>query len=127
MKNAIPGNWIFRTAPVLGLLFGLLLPGACFAALPPVITSQPTNQTIQCQCSVTFQVTVNSLSALTYQWHKDGAEIPGATSYTYTISSVQMSDEGSYSVNVTNAGGFAISSNAVLTVYTRTAPTLDAS
>ena len=46
----------------------------------------------------------------------DGGNISGAISNVLTISNVQTTDSGSYSVIVTNLGGSVTSSNAVLTV-----------
>ena len=53
---------------------------------------------------------------LVYQWYKDGKAISGATSASYTISSVTSSDAGSYTVTVSNSAGSVTSSAAVLTV-----------
>lgn len=109
----------------LGLLVLGLFSDKCFAAaLPPVITRQPTNQTVLIHGAASFEVAVTSLSTLSYQWRNNGANIPGATSNSLRIANALMSDQGNYSVSVTNAGGWAISSNAALTVI-QTAPTLD--
>src|SRR5262249_1582109 len=51
-----------------------------------------------------------------YQWKQDGTAIPGATSTIYTKSGLQTSDSGSYTVDVTNPGGTASATPAVLTV-----------
>ncbi len=104
------------------VLFVLLLLGAFFlnpcsaASLPPTITVQPQSQSVLVQGSVTFQVSVSSLTTLSYQWRKNGVNISGATSSNYVISAVQTNDQAAYSVKVTNAGGTVTSSNANLTV-----------
>lgn len=49
---------------------------------------------------------------LTYQWIRDGNDIPGATGQTYSIASYAAADAGSYTVRVTDAGGSS-PSNAV--------------
>ena len=51
-----------------------------------------------------------------YQWQKNETDIPGATSSTHVISSVDKSDEGIYYCVVSNAAGTVISDHAWLTV-----------
>ncbi|MBO4715661.1 MAG: SUMF1/EgtB/PvdO family nonheme iron enzyme, partial [Verrucomicrobia bacterium] len=53
---------------------------------------------------------------LTYQWYKDGKAISGATSSSYKINSVKMSDSGKYTVTVSNSAGSVTSAVAALTV-----------
>ena len=89
----------------------------------PTITSQPASGTKKTGDSITFSVTATAPSAtpnLTYQWRKNGTNISGATSDTYTINSVATSDAATYSVVVsdTQVGGPAptTSADAILTV-----------
>jgi hypothetical protein len=84
----------------------------------PVIFSHPQSQTVTNGSDVTFRVTANGNPPLTYQWRKDGAAIPGATSSAMTLFDVTETDEGTYSVIVSNPAGTAVSSHAVLTVIT---------
>jgi hypothetical protein len=44
---------------------------------------------------------------ISYQWKREGTNIPGATSYVYRIEDVQMEDEGTYILVATNANGTA--------------------
>lgn len=87
------------------------------AGTPPTIDRQPvakkailggTNET------VSFSVDVSGSPPLTYQWKKDNVNLPGATAQNLVISPVTVADLGSYSVAITNAYGFAISSAAGL-------------
>ncbi|PWU19678.1 MAG: hypothetical protein C5B50_06100 [Verrucomicrobia bacterium] len=94
----------------------LSLPSRSLAQGPPIITSQPQSQSVTESFNATFTVAVSSTYTPTYQWRFNGANISGATSTSYTIVNSQFSNAGSYSVAVTNSSGFAISSNAVLTV-----------
>jgi hypothetical protein len=83
----------------------------------PVITKQPTNQTVAAGATATFSVTATGSPTLHYQWFGPGSSlIAGAVNPTLTLSNVQPSNAGSYFVFVTNSFGFAQSSNAVLTV-----------
>src|SRR5208283_1654421 len=82
----------------------------------PVITTQPVSQTVGAGSSVTFTVVANGTPAPTYQWQKNGANISGATSASYTIASVEMRNAGTYRVVAINSVGSVKSSGAVLTV-----------
>ncbi len=82
----------------------------------PGIPIQPASQTIVTGNAVTFTATVSGSPTPTYQWQKNGVNIAGATTATYTIAAVSASDAGSYTVVVTNSGGSTTSNAAVLTI-----------
>jgi alpha-tubulin suppressor-like RCC1 family protein len=82
--------------------------------LPPTILVQPQSQTVIVGAGVTFRVV--DLGGISYQWRKNGVNIPGATNSIYTITAVKKEDAGNYSVIVSNAGGAVTSQNAILTV-----------
>ena len=67
--------------------------------------------------SWTFSVSAAGQMPLSYQWQKNGTDIPGATSATYTTPPAIGSDSGSiYQVVVTNEIGSVTSDPARLTV-----------
>ncbi len=82
----------------------------------PVITTQPASVTKDPGQTATFTVAVSSATTASYQWKKNGVNISGATASTLTLSSVQLSDAGFYTVVVSNAGGSVTSSQAQLVV-----------
>ncbi len=86
------------------------------ADVAPVITGQPKDKTLGVGNSTTFTVSATGVPAPTYQWRKNGTDIAGATSATYTIASLKLSDAGAYSVVVTNDAGSVTSRNARLAV-----------
>jgi hypothetical protein len=90
---------------------------------PPVINQQPQNTTavINTPASISVQATGPNM---TYQWFKDGNLIDGATSATLSFASVQLSDVGNYTVNVSNGGGTIPSDPARLTVVSAMTPTV---
>ena len=84
--------------------------------VPPVITGQPTNQTVAPGGTATFTVTTTGTPPLIYQWSFNGTNLAGATDSTLTLLNVQVSQAGNYAVLVTNLYGAATSSIASLTV-----------
>lgn len=80
------------------------------------IVTQPSGQTVNAGQAVTFTVTATG-TGLSYQWQRDGVNVANATSSSYTLGSVQMTDDGSrWTVVVTSAGGAVTSTAAVLIV-----------
>jgi hypothetical protein len=62
-------------------------------------------------------VTATGSGTLTYQWRKNGSNIAGATSASYTTPPTTLADSGStYLCVVSNAGGSTPSASATLTV-----------
>jgi hypothetical protein len=82
----------------------------------PAITAQPAAQSVSAGGSATFTVTASGAD-LAYQWQRDGKDIAGATSASYTLDNVQSADTGAkFTVAVKNGGGSVTSAAAVLTV-----------
>lgn len=91
-------------------------------ALAPVISQPPTSQAIVQGGTLNLYATVTGSPTLTYQWRKDGVNITGATSGSYSRNSIASSDAGAYSLVVTNSAGSATSANATITVLAAAAP-----
>src|SRR5580700_5829844 len=102
-----------------GLAFVLALLASCGggSASPPQITTQPASQTVNVGQTATFSVSATGAMPLTYQWQKNGANIPGATSASYTTPATTSSDNGAmFDVIVTHSAQSVASSLATLTV-----------
>jgi alpha-tubulin suppressor-like RCC1 family protein len=84
--------------------------------LSPTILIQPTNQTVVAGSNTTFNVTVGGTPPFDYQWSFNGTNLDGATNTSLTLTNVQLAQAGNYLVQITNAFGSVMSSNAVLTV-----------
>ncbi len=83
----------------------------------PYITTQPANQTVAAGQTASFSVAALGTAPLNYQWQKNGADITGATSSSYTTPVTTTADSGEmFRVAVSNAAGSVTSSSATLTV-----------
>lgn len=68
---------------------------------PPVVTHPPVDRRVVPGESFSLLVSVSSSLPESYQWVKDGFDIPGATSSIYTKSSAVVADGGQYKVRIT--------------------------
>ena len=84
----------------------------------PSITTQPTNaSTHQGGSAANFSTTASGDGDLSYQWQKNGIDIPGAHTSTLSVLSPSVSDTGDqYNAVVTNWVGSQVTSVATLTV-----------
>jgi hypothetical protein len=82
----------------------------------PAISIQPTPRSVTAGNRAVFSVGATGTAPLYYQWKRGGTNIPGATSFAYSIASAQAADAGSYSVLVSNFLNTAASSSATLTI-----------
>ncbi|MDB6059517.1 MAG: hypothetical protein JWO95_3361, partial [Verrucomicrobiales bacterium] len=65
---------------------------------------------------------LNTVRGFGFQWQLNGVDIAGATNQTLQLAGVQASQSGSYTVVVSNTGGTATSTGAVLSVNGPGAP-----
>ena len=96
------------------------------AAIAPTITAQPASLTVTAGQTAAFTVAASGTAPLSYQWRKNGTNIAGATSGSYTTSATTTSDSGStFEVVVSNSAGSTTSASAKLTVSgSATAPSI---
>ncbi len=73
------------------------------SACVPEFTANISDTSLLENESLTLNVVAEGNGTLTYQWYKNDEAISGATSATYEITSVSLSDAGSYKVVVTNS------------------------
>src|SRR5207245_2685828 len=94
----------------------------------PTITTPPANQTVTAGQTASFSVVAAGTAPLSYQWQKNGANIAGAISSSYTTPATTTADSGStFRVVVTNTAGTVTSAAATLTVNAAAvAPTITA-
>lgn len=93
------------------------------SATTPTITAQPEPQTVAAGWPATFSIVATGPGPLTFQWRKDGVDLPGATAQSYTTPpSSGPGEAGAYSVVVRNSGGVIASAAAPLAVLPNPLP-----
>ena len=85
---------------------------------PPCILTQPQSQRVPVGGTASLSVWAVGMGSLSYQWSCNDTPLPYATDSTLTLTSVQLSSSGSYTVVVSNPDGSTTSDAAILTVYT---------
>jgi hypothetical protein len=83
--------------------------------VPPFVLTPPQDTNVICGDTASFQVSAGGTMPLSYQWEFEGAPISGATRALLTLTNVNASQAGFYSVLITNAFG-AVTTGAVLSV-----------
>ena len=117
VELAKAGNYSVRiTNPETGFAFNT--PSASVTG-PVAITLQPQSQTLRVGSNVTFRVVATGSGPFTYQWRFNSIALPGATSDTLTVTNLHLSDEGAYTVAVSNSYGQFVSSEAKLIILVK--------
>ncbi len=105
------------------------IPGANlvpFGLGPPIVTVQPANVSVSEGGSASFSVQLARSLGVAFQWVRNGTNIPGANSSSYSLGPVTLADTAStFYCSVTNSFGGTNSTAATLTVNPdNTKPTL---
>src|SRR5204863_9432272 len=96
--------------------------GTPISAAPWILTP-PEAQSVVTGETATFSVVAGGTAPFSYQWQRNGADIPGATAASVMTAATLGSDNGAaYRVIVSNAAGSVTSSPALLTVNAAPAP-----
>ena len=104
-----PTNWV-AAVPTAGLA------NKTPTSTPPTITVQPSSRNTILGQKVTFSASVTGTGPLAYQWRHNGLDLLGATNSNLVLTNVGPSDEGVYTMRVSNAAGAARSGAARLTL-----------
>ncbi|MGZ3238430.1 MAG: BPSS1187 family protein [Burkholderiaceae bacterium] len=132
MHSISMDGWARQTMLAMAISLSLGLAGCGGSAssnnsTPPTssnisVTSAPASQTVVTGQTATFSVSANSSAALSYQWQKNGVDIPGATSSTYVTPVVDTSaDNAQFAVHIVAGASSLTTAAAALHVYADTA------
>ncbi|MEI6715935.1 MAG: immunoglobulin domain-containing protein [Verrucomicrobiota bacterium] len=83
--------------------------------VPARITSSPSSVKVDSGRPVTLRVGATGTEIIEYQWRRNGVEIPGAQSSTYSFTA-SLSSAGSYDCVVWNLRSLVVSGSAAVTV-----------
>jgi glucose/arabinose dehydrogenase len=92
-------------------------------AVAPTISSHPSNATVAAGQTASFTVAASGTAPLSFQWQRNGVNIAGATSPTFTLTATAADNGASFRAVVTNNSGSATSNPALLTVLSNSPPT----
>ena len=81
-----------------------------------VITNQPLSQVSFLGSNTIFSVGSIGFTPFFFQWNFNNIPIPGATNQTLSLFNLDFTNQGNYSVAISNVAGTVVSSNAYLTV-----------
>ena len=95
----------------------LVDPLALSINLPPTILTQPVAQAGLPAGEVVFTVRASGEGPFTYQWRHDGVDIPGATEPSLLLTDLQPSDQGAYTVLISQPGGWILSNPVMLALF----------
>ncbi|HEY1661029.1 MAG TPA: immunoglobulin domain-containing protein [Verrucomicrobiae bacterium] len=84
--------------------------------IEPQFTAGPVSQTVLVGGIAGFTASVAGTAPITLQWNKNNVPISGANSLDLTLTNVQLSDAGSYTLTASNSVGSAMSAAAILSV-----------
>lgn len=82
----------------------------------PSIQTQPASQNVGVGAPITLTVVAGGVPDPTFQWHRNGSPVSGATGATLSLSNAQPAQAGNYTVVVTNIAGVATSAAATVMV-----------
>ncbi len=83
---------------------------------PPHISTHPQSVDATVGEAIRFTVTATGTEPLTYQWQKDGVNVPGATAADLLLTNIGIADAGQYRVEVRNEVKTELTLSARLTV-----------
>ena len=123
ITNIQPGNAGSYSVAVSNIAGGVVSSNAFLTVntnpVAPVFNSQPASLLVVLAGSTaSFTAVAAGTAPISYQWNKNGAPIPGATSSTLTLTNVQVAADGGYTLTASNSIGTATSDAAVLAVTT---------
>ncbi len=130
ISNASPAN-VGAYSVIVSNAAGVAVSSNAFLTIipwRPVITAQPTNQTVLPGAAGTFAVGAVGSQPFSYRWQQngvnltDGGKFSGTATSTLTVSNVTPAEAATYSVIVSNSLGTATSAGAALAVISVTAP-----
>jgi hypothetical protein len=89
---------------------------AVIVPVAPTITTQPQSKVVEVGANTSLSVEAQGTEILTYSWSKDGTPLPNTVGNILPIYNAQKTNEGIYSVTVSNTVGSVTSEDITVTV-----------
>jgi hypothetical protein len=86
------------------------------ALTPASVAVAPRPRAVLAGVKASFSVVAGGSGPFTYQWRRNGGDLPGATTSTYTVTNAQLAVAGNYQVVISNSFSSITSGIAPLTV-----------
>lgn len=93
------------------------------ASTAPSISTHPQSLTVAAGQQASFTVAASGTAPLAFQWQRNGVNIGGANSPTYTLTATTADNGAQFRAVVSNSAGSATSNAATLTVLSNAPPT----
>jgi hypothetical protein len=100
---------------------------AAAGPMAPIFYTQPQGATRFVGDNITLSGFVDGTDPISYQWKRNGINIPGATNLSLALNNLQFSDAGTYVLQASNIASVATSADAVVQVLPLPAPDLTTS
>lgn len=115
VTEADSGNYFAQVSNLAGTNTSVTVP--LVVTVPPVFMNHPASRSTRVGTTVTLSGAATGTPSPTYQWQKDGINIPGATLSSLLLSNVGTNDTGVYSLLAVNSAGTNSSDLALFTVW----------
>ncbi|MBI5385264.1 MAG: immunoglobulin domain-containing protein [Verrucomicrobia bacterium] len=86
---------------------------------PPQIYQQPSSQSVDADGTAQLYIGVTGTQPLSFQWRRDGVDLPGKTESWLYFERIATNDAGAYQVVVSNLASVVTSEVAIVTVNLR--------
>ena len=117
ISDAQMGDTATYSVLVSNAVGSILSPGAVLTVVsPPFYSGQPLQTNAPVGANVLFSLTAQGTAPIYYQWAFDGDTITGATNTALSLTNLQLSQSGTYTLLASNLFGIALSPAIVLTV-----------
>lgn len=89
----------------------------------PLVATQPDDLLLSVGQTARFDIRAAGNMPFTYQWQRDGFDVPGATTDTFILPNVMLADSGAvFTCRISNPNGSIVSNPALLRVTANQAP-----
>lgn len=116
LTNVLPSQAGLYSVTVSNSLESVTSPGSRLTVVAAIFNQPPEDQVVYLGGTVRPDVQVQGIEPLRYQWRFNGSDLAGETNAALVLQNVRWSQEGWYSVLVSNRSGSVLSQDARLAI-----------